>query len=179
MKLVATLRDAINGWVAILRGQPDWASHFRFSAAGLATAVVLFYLFAFLAIVIGSMAFGVPTPAGLIAAMLGQSLFLVALVVAIFATRSVLRDRAPVLPLLVPGVYALVAYLALGTLMTLVFAPLLPLLWLVMAWLLYRLGRVAARWTLGVASAFGILSVVLLVGIPATLYMLFSPLAAA
>jgi hypothetical protein len=179
MKLVATLRDAINGWVAILRDQPDWANHFRLSAAGLATAVVLFYLFAFLAIVIGSMAFGVPTPAGLVAAMLGQSLFLVALVVAVFATRSMLRDREPVPTLLVPGVYALVAYLALGTLITLLFAPLLPLLWLAMAWLLYRLGRVAAGWPLGVAAAFGILSVVLLVGIPATLYMLFSPLAAA
>ena len=41
MKIFATLRHAVAGWVAIIRGTPDWRAHFALSLPGLVTALAL------------------------------------------------------------------------------------------------------------------------------------------
>lgn len=176
MKLFGALHQAVSGWIMILRGDELWREQFRFTPAGLATALVLFYLFAFLAVVLASLEVGVPTLQGFGDIMVIQSLGLLALVIGIFGTRYAVRDKGPVLPLLVPGIYALVFYLALGALTALVAAFMLPLFWLALVWLLFRLGRLAGGWTIGVSAAFAVLTVVLLVGTPISLYMLISSL---
>ncbi|KKB08572.1 hypothetical protein [Devosia chinhatensis] len=172
MKIGGLLLAALAGWQMILRGDPNWSSHFRLSAAGLASAVVLFYVFAVLAVVLASLQVGVPSLEGFFDIMLIQSLWLGALLIGLYGTRFAVRDKSPVFPVLVPGIHALTAYLVLGSLVSLILGMLLPLLWLALVFMLYRLGRVAAGWTHGVSAAFAFLTVVLLVGLPMTLYML-------
>lgn len=179
MTIFSALRQSIYGWMMILRGEAGWAEHFRLTLPGAATALVLFYLFAFLAVVLGSLNYGVPTPGGLVATLALQSLFLLALVIGTFGTRYAVRDRGPVLPVLVPGLYALVFYVVLGALLSLTIAFLLPLLWLGLVYMLFRLGRMAGGWTIGVSAAFALLTVLLLAGTPIALYIMPAPVPAA
>lgn len=179
MKIIQALRQAVYGWIMILRNEAGWEQRFRLTGPGLATALVLFYLFAFLAVVLASLDVGVPTLMGLVGIMLYQSLWLAALLIGIFGTRFAVRDHAPALPLLVPGVYALIFYLILGALVSLAIGFLLPLLWLGLVYMLYRLGRMAGGWTIGVSAAFAVLTVLLLVGTPIALYIMPAPIPAA
>jgi hypothetical protein len=175
MKLFSVIKQVLAGWLMILRGETGWQDRFRLSAPGLATALALFYVFAFLAVVLASMQVGVPTVQGFVDIMLIQSLWLVALVIGIFGTRAAVKSAAPILPILIPGIYALIAYLVLGSLLSMLFGMLLPLLWIGLLILFFRLGRVAGGWSNGVSAAFAVLTVVLLVGLPMTLYMLIAP----
>ncbi len=180
MKIWQILQQAFAGWLMILRGEPGWENQFRLTMPGLLTALVLFYVFAFLAIVLASFQVGVPTLGGFLDVMVVQSLWLVALLIGIFVTRNFLKSTGSALPLLIPGIYALIAYLVLGALVSIIVGILLPLLWIGLAYMFYRLGRVAGVWTIGVSAAFALLTLVLLVGLPMTLYMLattFSPIA--
>ena len=179
MKIIQALRQAVYGWIMILRNEAGWEQRFRLTGPGLATALVLFYLFAFLAVVLASLDVGVPTLMGLVGIMLYQFFWLAALLIGIFGTRFALRDQRPALPLLVPGVYALIFYLILGALVSLAIGFLLPLLWLGLAYMLYRLGRMAGGWTVGVSTAFAVLTVLLLVGTPIALYIMPAPIPAA
>lgn len=180
MKIWQALQQAFSGWRMILRGEAGWDAHFRLTTPGLATALVLFYVFAFLAVVLASLEVGVPTLGGFLDIMVVQSLWLVALLIGLYGTRFAVKSGGSPLPILIPGIYAMIAYLVLGSLISLTIGLLLPLLWLGLAFMLYRLGRVAGQWTMGVSAAFALLSVVLLVGLPMTLYMLattFAPIA--
>lgn len=179
MNIFNALRQAVYGWIMILRGEAGWQERFRLSVPGLATALVLFYLFAFLAVVLGSLNFGVPTFEALVVFMLYQSLWLASLLIGLQGTRSAVRDGQLLLPQLVPGVYALVFYLILAALVSLAIGFLLPLLWLGLIYMLFRLGRMAGGWTIGVSLAFAVLTVLLLVGTPIALYMMPAPLPAA
>jgi hypothetical protein len=179
MNIFKALQQAVYGWIMILRGEADWQARFRLSLPGLTTALVLFYLFAFLTVVIGSLDYGVPTVQEFVATIVLQSLFLLALVVGLFGTRFAVRDSGPILPILVPGIYALVFYLVLGALVSLTLGPLFPVLWLALIWLLFRLGRAAGGWSIGVAAAFAVLTVLLLVVTPYALYIMPAPTPAA
>lgn len=179
MKIFNALRQAVYGWIMILRNEAGWQERFRLTWPGLATGLILFYLFAFLAVVVGALDFGVPTPAELLGVMAYQSIWIVALLAGLFGTRFAVRDKGPVLPVLVPGLYALVFYLILGALLSLAVGFLLPLLWIGLLYMLFRLGRAGGGWTIGVSAAFAVLSVALLVGTPLALYMLTAPLPAA
>lgn len=178
MTILNALRQAVYGWIMILRGEAGWQDRFRFTGAGFVTALVLFYLFAFLAMVLGSLGYGVPTFQEFVATLVLQSLFLVALLLGLFGTRFAIRDKGPVLPVLVPGTYALVFYLIMGALVSLTLGPLVPLLWLALVFFLFHLGRVAGGWTIGVSAAFAVLTVLLLVGTPIALYIMPAPVPA-
>lgn len=178
MKIFAALKNALAGWIAIIRGEADWARHFSISAAGLTTALVLFLFFALLSIALASANVGMPSLFGLIMAVLVQSLSIAALLIGIQVTRRMVPGEAQVMTLLVPGIYALIAYLIVGTVLSLIAGPVLVLLWTGLALLLFCLGWRAGRWTIGVAAAFAVLTMVLLVGMPVTLYMVLGPLAA-
>ena len=176
MKSWSVLNEAILGWVKIVRGQAGWAHHFSLTMPGLVSTLVLFAIFAFLVVIIASFSVGVPTLSGFISVMLAQFLSVVALVLGLKATQLAVPSEAPLPQILVPGIYALIFYLVVGTLFALIGGPLLILLWLALAFLLYRLGRVATGWTMGVSVAFAVLTLVLLVGLPLTLYMLTGPI---
>jgi hypothetical protein len=178
MKMFFALRNALAGWVAIVRGDGDWSRHFALNPAGLVTALVLFLFFALLSIALASANVGMPSLIGLLIAVLVQSLSILALLGGILATRRMVPSGGRVLDILVPGVYALIGYLVLGTFLSLIAGPVLILLWAGLAFLFFRLGQRAGGWTIGVAAAFAALTMVLLVGMPVTLYMALGPVAA-
>jgi len=178
MKILLTLRDAVQGWIAIIRGEADWARHFTLSLAGLMTALALFVFIALILIALVTLDTGLPGLIEIANGVFGQALSILALVLGIFFTRRMVPGEARFLDLLVPGLYAMIFYLLAGTVLSLVSGPALMLLWVVLGCLLYCLGRRAGGWTRGVAAAFAVLTVVLLVGMPVTLYMLVGPVAA-
>lgn len=178
MKIWAALSEAFKGWIAIVRGDPDWARHFTMSAAGLATALILFLFFALLSVALATADVGIPNFFGLIIALLVQSLSILALYIGILITRKIMPGEISLMRLMVPGVYALIAYLIAGTILSLIAGPVLILLWIGLAFLIFCLGRQAGGWNIGVAAAFAVLTMVLLVGMPVTLYMALGPVAA-
>ncbi|MBO9589396.1 hypothetical protein [Devosia sp.] len=178
MKTFAALKEALAGWIAIIRGEADWQRHFTISAAGLTTALVLFLFFSLLSIALATADVGIPNFFGLLIALLVQSLSILALLIGIFVTRRMVPGDARVLDLLVPGIYALIAYLVVGTILSLIAGPVLILLWIGLAFLLFHLGWRVGGWNIGVAAAFAVLTMVLLVGMPVTLYMVLGPVAA-
>ena len=177
MKLWAALSRAWRGWLLLLRGDPAWAQHFTTTNPGLAAALAIFFLVAFLSVAFASLSVGMPNLFGIASALVVQGLSILALLLAIKLTNRVLATPAPLRTLLVPGIYALVAYLLAGTLVSLIGGPALLLVWAGLGYLLYRLGRVAAGWSRGVSVAFAVLTIALLVGMPVSLYMLLNPAA--
>ena len=178
MKIFAALKEALAGWIALIRGDADWIRHFAISAAGLTTALVLFLFFALLSIALATADVGIPNFFGLLIALLVQSLSILALLIGVLVTRRMVPGEARVMDLMVPGIYALIAYLVIGTMLSLIAGPVLILLWIGLAFLLFELGWRAGGWNIGVAAAFAVLTMVLLVGMPVTLYMVLGPVAA-
>lgn len=172
MKLWTIISDAVAGWIMILRGEDGWRDRFRISTAGLATALFIFAFVAFLAVAVTSMSIGMPSIIGVLAAMFVLALPVTAFVVSLLGTRLMLKSDAPMLPVLVPGTYALTAFLLAEGMLAMIGGPVVMLAWLGQAYLLYRLARVATTWNVGIAAAFAVLSVVLLVALRLGLYML-------
>ncbi|MBJ6988783.1 MULTISPECIES: hypothetical protein [unclassified Devosia] len=172
MRTIAALRYAFAGWKLILRNKREGLEQFQLSAAGLFTAIVLFYAVVFLVVMLASMQMGVPTPESFIEIFFIQTIWLAALLIGVWSTRFAVSGPIWRPDIYVPGVYALIFYLFVGTVVTMISPALMPILWLGLAYMLYALGRVGAGFQRGVSAAFAILTVVLLVGVPQTLYML-------
>ena len=174
MRMLRALRGAVLGWRGILAGRTDWARHFALTGPGFATALVLYFLLAFLVFIAGAGTVAL-SPINVVMGLFVFGLYVAALVIGTFATRMMLRWQGSILDLLVPGTYAMMLFLLLGALL----APLGPLglalALAVVAVLVFRLGRMAGRWSVGISAAFAVLTVVLLVALPMTLYMLASP----
>jgi hypothetical protein len=172
MKILQALRHAFSGWQLLLRNKREGLEHFQLSAAGLITAIVLFYAVVFLVVMLASMQMGVPTPESFIEIFFIQSIWLAALLIGVWSTRFAVPGPIWRPDIFVPGIYALIFYLIAGTVATMISPALMPILWLGLAYMFYALGRVGAGFKRGVSAAFAILTVVLLVGVPQTLYML-------
>ncbi|UJW84893.1 hypothetical protein [Devosia sp. SL43] len=172
MKIWSVITDAVTGWTMILRGEEGWRDRFRITAAGLFTALLIFAFVAFLAVAIASTSIGMPGPIGVLIGMFVLALPVTALVVSLLGTRIMLKSDEPVLPVLVPGIFALTAFLIAEGLLAMIGGPAVMLAWLAQGYLLYRLARVATSWNVGIAAAFAVLSVVLLVALRLGLYML-------
>lgn len=174
MKLWAALSNAVAGWVLILRGQDGWRDRFSLTAPGLVTALFIFALAAFLAVAFASMSIGMPNAYGVAAAMFVLALPVTAFVVTLLGTRMLLKNEEPMLPVLVPGSYALTAFLLTEGILAMIGGPVVMLSWLALGYMLFRLTRVATAWNIGVAIAFAVLTVLLLVLMRSALYMLSS-----
>lgn len=174
MKLWAAISQAILGWIAIVRGDPDWRQHFVFTAPGLVTTLLVFALAAFLGVALASLEVGFPSLPGALAAMHVLGMPLLAFALSLLGTRALLRSPQPLLPLFVPGTYALTAFLLIEGLLAMFGGPLVMLSWLAIAYLLFRLIRAATDWHVAIAACCAVLTVVLLVGLRLALYMLSS-----
>ncbi|WP_240232095.1 hypothetical protein [Devosia lacusdianchii] len=172
MKLWAALSNAAAGWIVILRGEGEWRDRFALTAPGLVTALFIFVFMTFLAVAFASMSIGMPSAGGVVAAMFVLGLPLTALIVALLGTRMALKGDEPLLPVLVPGVYALTAFLLAEGILAMIGGPVIMLSWLVLGYMLFRLIRVSTTWNAGVAVAFAVLTVLLLVAMRWALYML-------
>lgn len=175
MKIWGAITDAIAGWMMILRGEPGWRERFSITTPGLIAALVVFAVMAFVAVAIASMSIGMPSVVGVLAAMFVLALPVTSLVVTVLGTRMVLKSEEPVYPVLVPGIYALTAFLITEGVLAMIGGPVVMLAWLGLGYLLYRLARVATGWNVGIAAGFAVLTVVLLVAMRMALYMLSNP----
>ncbi|MCS6758873.1 MAG: hypothetical protein MO852_07500 [Candidatus Devosia euplotis] len=171
MKLWTTLNRAIVGWQMIVRGHPGWLSQFTISLAGLATALFIFAFVAFLAVTATSMSIGMPGGFDVLSAMVVLALPIISLLATVLLTRRFINSQAPVLPVFVPGIYAITAFLLLEGLLALIGGPIVMLAWFGAGYLLFRLARVALGWSIGIAIGFAVLTVVLLAAMRLTLYM--------
>ncbi|MGV8833554.1 MAG: hypothetical protein ACOH2N_16400 [Devosia sp.] len=171
MKLWTILNRAIVGWQMIVRGQPGWRSQFTISTAGLVTALFMFAFVAFLAVAIASTSIGMPGGLGVLTAIVVLALPVVSMVATLMISRNFLKSQVPLLPVLVPGVYALTAFLVFEGLLATIGGPIVMLAWLGLGYLLFRLARVALDWSIGIALGFAVLTVVLLVAMRLALYM--------
>ena len=175
MKLWTVLTDAVAGWLMIIRNGSGWRERFNISSAGLVTALCIFAFAAFLAVAFTSMGFGMPSAFEVGASMLVLALPIAALVVSLLTTRAMLKSDTPLLPLLVPGIYALTAFLLVEGLLAMLGGPVVMLSWLALAYLLFMLVRRATTWNTGIAASFSVFTVVLLVAMRLALYMLSNP----
>ena len=172
MKIWTALRNATIGWTMLLRGEEGWRDRFTFTTAGLVTALIIFVFTTFLAVAITSVSIGMPSVIGVVAAMFVLALPLTSLVVVLLSTRMTLGSTEPALDVMVPGTYALTAFLLAEGLLAMLGGPVVMLAWLGLAYMLYQLARSATAWTLAISAGFAVLTVVLLVAMRLALYML-------
>src|SRR5690606_29946065 len=152
MKLWIALRNAFAGWNKIVRDQEGWRGDFKLTNAGLSTALAIFLLAAFLAVAVTSMSIGMPGLFGVVAALFVLALPITALVVTLLGTRIALGSTQPANDVLVPGTYALTAFLVAEGFLAAIGGPVVMLAWLGLGYLLFRLARVAAGWHAGIAA---------------------------
>ncbi|HEV7346361.1 MAG TPA: hypothetical protein VGN60_12100 [Devosia sp.] len=174
MKIWAAVSNAVAGWSMILRGEAGWRERFALSRSGLTTAVVIFIFATFVAVAIASMSVGLPSVFGLVAAMFALALPLTSLVVVLLATRMAINSTDPTLDVMVPGTYALVAFLFVEGALAVLGGPVVMLAWIGLGYMLYRLARAATSWTAGISAGFAVLTVLLLVAMRMALYMISS-----
>ena len=139
MKLWKNLSNAVRGWNAILRGHANWREYFTLSTPGLVTAILIYLLADFLAVAFASLSIGLPSLPGVLAAMVVLALPIVAFVATLFGSRAMLKSDQALLPVLVPGVYALTAFLFIEGVLAMVGGPIVMLAWAGLAYLLFRL----------------------------------------
>ncbi|KKC33355.1 hypothetical protein [Devosia psychrophila] len=175
MKIWKAISDALAGWMLILRGEAGWRGRFSLTTPGLLAALAIYAFMTFLAVALASMSIGMPSIAGILAAMFVLALPVIALVLTLLGTRSLLKSAEPVYPVLIPGIYALTVFLVVEGVLAMIGGPVVILAWLALGYLLYRLVRAATGWNIGIAAGFAVLTVVLLVAMRMALYMLSNP----
>lgn len=170
MKIFGLLRGAILGWIAIITGSEEWRKKFRFSTAGLIMALVVFLLVALIATLFEDM--GESTSGFAIgAALVVELMAVLAIVVASFVVKIATRSAGSVRELIIPGIYALVPYVIVRSALAAFATPAVALVLVGLGYLMFRLGRMAGPWRWPTALAFAVLVIVLLVGLPLTLYI--------
>ncbi|MEO5806206.1 hypothetical protein [Devosia sp.] len=174
MKIFGLLRGAVLGWIDIVAGRAGWRDRFSFTGAGLIMALVVFALVALIVTLFETTGESI-SGFGIGAALVVEMMAVLAIVVASFAVKIVTRSAGPVRELIVPGIYALVPYVLVRAIMVAFAAPLVTLVLLGLAFLMFRLGRMAGPWRWPAALAFAVLMIVLLVGMPLTLYIVGNP----
>lgn len=175
MKIWAALRNATIGWFMLLAGRENWRDRFTRSAAGLATALVIFVFVTFLTVIVVAIGADIPGFFAIVASMFALSLPLVAVALVLAGMRMASGLDGPVYDVMVPGTYAIMVFIIVeGLLASLIGGPVVLLSWLVLAYLLYRLARAATGWHNGLCIGFAVLSVLLLVAMRQALYMLSS-----
>ena len=175
MKIWNAMTDAAAGWMMILRSEPGWRERFSLSTPGLLTALAIYAFVTFLAVALASTSIGMPSFPGILAAMFVLALPVISLVLTVLGTRNLLKSQEQIYPILVPGLYALTAFLVAEGVLAMIGGPVVTLAWVAVGYLLYRLVRAATQWNVGVAAGFAVLTVVLLVAIRMALYMLSNP----
>ena len=172
MILWRSLSNAFAGWLLILRSDPSWREQFRLTWPGLFTSLVIFLFMAFLAIAMASTYQGMPGGFAILDALLAQCLWIAAVLIAVRLTAFAIKSDVATLDLLIPAIYLLVFYLAVGSVLNLAAPLAVLLLTLLLLWPFYQLGRVVAGWPAANAAIFAVMTLVLLVGMPQALYML-------
>lgn len=173
MNPVADLTAAWRGLALTAAGKPEAAAQFKSTRTGLAVAIGWFALVLLLAAAAQSVAAGMPGADAVLSGFVIQGATVAALAFATSMSLRFLRLDVRVLQLLVPIVYfmGLVQLLAIPLVLLGPNVQLIAVLALVL--LIWRTGQVHGGMRSGVAVAFALLCLMVLVVVPNALYMLF------
>lgn len=173
MNPVSDLTRAWRGWAEIVAGHADAARNFTPGPTGLAVAILWFLIAGLLSSAVQSMAGGMPAAGDVVFGLAAHALTLGALALAIGQSLRFLRLAVPVTALLVPIIYARALIFVIAIPLTLAGSGLALIALCGLVPLIWRAGQVIAGMRLGVAVAFALLCLMVLVVVPVALYMVF------
>ncbi len=173
MNPVTDLTLAWRGLALTVAGKPEAASQFNPTLAGLIIALGWFVLALILSAAAQSVAVGMPSVEQVAIGLLIQGVTVAALAVATVLSLHFLKLNVPMTQLFVPIVYfmALVQILAIPLVLLGPNVQLIAVL--ALALLIWRAGVVLGGMRNGIAIAFSLLCLMVLVVVPNALYMLF------
>jgi hypothetical protein len=166
---------AARGWYLITLGRPGGRELFVPTWQGLLVAIAGYFGAVLLGIVFQSLLIGVPNILELLAGLGINALPLIGFVAATLGTIAALRVQRHPLEMLVPGIHAITMLLIAGFLMSAVLPGLASLLLGLLLFMLFRAGREILGLNFALALAYAALTIVLLVALPTSLYMLMGP----
>ena len=177
MNPITQFTDAALGWFQLAMRRPDWRGQFDATREGFFTALGIYFTLVMIAILVQGIFSGIPSIPDLAFGIVINGLPLAGALLAAWGTILSLQLKVPMLEAMVPITYAMIFLLIAGIAISAISGGLAPILLGILAYLLYR----AAREILGVSVVFALayagLSIVLLVALPMSLYMLFAPAA--
>lgn len=162
------------GWGDILAGRPRWRDSFVLTPGGLGIAVLIYLVIVLLTLAASALVSGPPGIASAVLTVLVNLLPPFGVLAATLLTYLSLRAERPMLDLLVPAFHALSLVLLLGTAMALLGVAYGPILLGVLGVMLARAARICGGFGIGPSIAYAALSIVVLVVLPGTLYMLMA-----
>ena len=168
-------RDAGVGWFALIARQPGWRERFVLTREGLFAALGGYFAIVVVAILVQGIFAGVPSIVDLAVGIAVNGLPLVGTTVALWVTILTLRLKTPIIEMLVPVVHALTFVLIAGVILAFTGGPLATALLGMLGYMLYRAGREILGLNIALAIAYAALSIVMLVALPMSLYMLMAP----
>jgi hypothetical protein len=168
-------REAAIGWYELAFHRPGWQGRFVATREGLLVALGGYFSVVVLAILIQGLYIGAPGILDLIGAVGINALPLLGIVTALYGTRLMLPLKAPILAMLVPAIHAVTLLLIAGFVLSMILGGLATLLLGLLTYLLYRGGKEILGLGFAFALSYAALSVVLLVALPASIYMLMAP----
>lgn len=175
METLNQFNDAAAGWYKLVMRQPGWRDRFVLTTQGLLVALAGYFGIVILAILIQGALSGTADFARLALSIVANSLPLAGVVLAIVATVLLLQIKVPMIEMVVPAVHALTLLLLAGFVLTIVGGILAPVLLALLGYMFYRGGREILGLSIAFALAYAALSIVLLVALPMSLYMLGAP----
>lgn len=174
MSALSEIGDASIGWLDLLAARPTALEKFNVSTAGWRNAVVFYGVVVLLNIVTNAVTLGSPSGFEVAVGIIAFLLPLASLsAVSVAAARLMGRDA---IGLLVTGTYALAFLLLIGLPLTLLLGQALttPMLGL-LGYFLYRSGRGAAGFPVGISIVYALLTLVVLVLVSTGLYIVLTP----
>lgn len=173
MNPVADLTQAWRGWGEIGAGRASAARNFTPGLPGLIVALMWFLVAVLLSTAVQSIGVGMPSAEQVLIGLAIQAITLAALAVVIWQTMKFLRIAIPLTELLIPIVYAMALMFVVAIPLTLAGPNVALIAVFGLALLIWRAGRVLANMGHGVAVAFALLCLMVLVVAPNALYILF------
>lgn len=175
MNALSQVSDAARGWAGIVSGRENARECFTLNSAGIVVALATYALI--VAGVVGLQALEFPgqSPLSLLSGAVFNMLPIAGLALIALPTAMLLPPRDGPAELLVPGIYLLAATLVLGVSLSYLDAKIGAALLGVTVFLLFRLARRIAGYGIGPAVAYAVLTGLVLVALPISVYMLIAP----
>lgn len=175
MNAIDQFRDAALGWYALAIHRADWRGKFVTTRDGLLVALAGYFVIVVIAILIQGITTGIPGVMEVVTGVLINALPVLGVLIALVVTRQTLRLTVPLLDMLVPAIQALTLLLIAGFALSLFGGALGAVLFGLLGYLLFRGGREILGLGFALALSYAGLSIVLLVALPASIYMLLAP----
>jgi hypothetical protein len=175
METLNQFNDAAAGWYKLVMRQAGWRERFVMTTQGLLVALAGYFGIVVLAILIQGALSGTADIGRLAGGVVANAMPLVGAVLAIAITVLVLQLKVPMIEMMVPAVHALTLLLLAGFVLAIVGGILAPVLLALLGYMFFRGGREILGLSVVFALSYAALSIVLLVALPMTLYMLWAP----